>query len=250
MLTKRIIPCLDVKDGRVVKGKNFLDLVDAGDPVKLAKGYYQEGADEIVFLDITATYEDREIMLDVVKNVAKEIFIPFTVGGGINSIQDMRVLLNAGADKISINTAAVKNPQLIRLSSEIFGSQCIVVAVDVKKNGKKWEVFTKGGRANTGMDAIKWIKTIEKIGGGEILLTSMDCDGTKRGYDIELIEKVTRSVNIPIIASGGAGKMSSVLDVFEKGNADAALIASALHFKRYGIKELKEYLQKNNMEIR
>lgn len=250
MLTKRIVPCLDVKEGKVVKGTNFLNLTYAGDPVKLAKEYYQNGADEIVFLDITASYEKRGIMIEVVKRVAKEIFIPFTVGGGVNSVEDIRDLLNAGADKVSINTAAVKNPLLIKQASEIFGSQCVVVAVDVKKKGEKWEVFTKGGRVNTGIDAMVWIKRVEKLGAGEILLTSMDYDGTKKGYDIKLVKAATKKVNIPVIASGGAGEMESVLNVFKKGSADAALLASSLHFKKFSIAELKKYLQQNNVEIR
>lgn len=250
MLAKRIIPCLDVKDGKVVKGKSFVRLKYAGNPVKLAKKYNDERADELVFLDITASYEKRKIMLDVVKDVAKQVFIPFTVGGGINSIEDIRNLLNAGADKVSINTAAVKNPQLIKEASEKFGSQCIVVAIDAKKKGKNWEVYVKGGREATGVDALEWAKKAANLGAGEILLTSIDKDGTKEGYDLELTKSISESVNIPVIASGGAGDLKSILEVFKKGKADAALAASIFHYGEYTIREVKEYLSKNKIEIR
>ncbi len=250
MLTKRIIPCLDVKNGQVVKGKSFVNLKYAGNPVKLSKEYYEEGADELVFLDITASYEKRKTMIELVEKVAKEIFIPFTVGGGISTIEDIRNLLNAGADKVSINTSAVKNPNLIKEASKKFGSQCIVVAIDAKKIGKKWEVFVKGGRQATGLDAIEWAKKVEALGAGEILLTSMDKDGTKEGYDIELTRKVSKSVNIPVIASGGAGTLSSIVKVLKEGKADAALAASIFHYKKYSIKQVKQYLRKNSVEVR
>lgn len=252
MLTKRIIPCLDVKDGRVVKGKNFINLQNAGDPVELAKRYNQEGADELVFLDITASYEGRKTFLKTVKNVAKQIFIPFTVGGGINDIEDISALLNAGADKVSLNTAAIRNPNLIKQAADKFGSQCIVIAIDAKKNNKNnnWQVFIKGGRENTKLDAIEWAKKAERLGAGEILLTSMDKDGTKNGYDIELTKTISRSVNIPIIASGGAGSLSCISEAFTKGEADAALAASIFHYEKYTINEVKKYLEKNNIKVR
>ena len=250
MLTKRIIPCLDVKNGRVVKGKNFVNLEYAGNPVALAKRYYKEGADELVFLDITASSEKRKIMIDVVRNVAKQIFIPFAVGGGIRSVQDIRDLLNAGADKVSINTSAVRNPELIREASQKFGSQCIIVAIDAKKTKNSWEVYIEGGRKATGIDALKWAKKVEKIGAGEILLTSMDKDGTKEGYDLELTKKISENVNIPVIASGGAGSLESIKNVFSEGKADAALAASIFHYGKYAIQEVKEYLSKNNVEVR
>ena len=250
MLTKRIIPCLDVKNGQVVKGKSFVNLKYAGDPVKLARKYYEDGADELVFLDITASYEKRKTMIRVVEKVAKEIFIPFTVGGGISSIEDIRDLLNAGADKVSINTAAVENPNLIKESSEKFGSQCIVVAIDAKKIGNKWKVFIRGGRQETNLKADSWAKKVEALGAGEILLTSMDKDGTKKGYDLELTRTISENVNIPVIASGGAGSLSSILKVLKEGKADAALAASIFHYKKCTIKEVKEYLSKNKMEVR
>ena len=255
MLTKRIIPCLDVKDGKVVKGTNFVNLQDAGDPVELAKRYNREGADELVFLDITASYEGRKTFLKTVREVAKQIFIPFTVGGGINDIEDIRSLLNAGADKVSLNTSAIKNPGLIRQAADKFGSQCIVVAIDAKKRDgnnedSNWEVFIKGGRENTQLDAIEWAKRAEKLGAGEILLTSMDKDGTKDGYDIELTKTISESLNIPIIASGGAGSLPCISEVFREGCADAALAASIFHYGKYTIGEVKEYLEKNNIEVR
>ena len=250
MLTKRIIPCLDVKDGKVVKGRSFVSLKYAGDPIKLARKYNDEGADELVFLDITASYEKRKIMLDVVREVAKQVFIPFTVGGGINGINDVRNLLNAGADKVSINTAAVKNPKIIRGVSEKFGSQCIVIAIDAKRKGISWEVYIKGGREATGLDALEWANKVANLGAGEILLTSIDKDGTKDGYDLELTKSISESVNIPVIASGGAGNLKSILDVFKKGKADAALAASMFHYDKYSIKEVKSYLKRNNIEVR
>ena len=250
MLTKRVIPCLDVKNGQVVKGKGFVNLKYAGNPVKLARKYYEEGADELVFLDITASYEKRKTMLDLVEKVAKQIFIPFTVGGGISTIEDIRNLLKAGADKISINTAAINNPGLLKEAAEKFGSQCIVVAIDAKKIKNKWGVFVKGGRQSTGLDAIEWAKKVESFGAGEILLTSMNKDGTKEGYDLELTRKISESVNIPIIASGGAGSLESIAKVFSEGKADAALAASIFHYKKYSIKQVKRYLQKKGIEVR
>jgi len=250
MLTKRIIPCLDVKDGKVMKGTVFVNLKYAGDPVNLAKKYYRDGADELVFLDITASYEKRKIMIKLVEKVAKEIFIPFTVGGGIGSIEDMRSILNAGADKISINTAAIKNPDLIKKASEQFGSQCIVVAIDVKRANGKCKVFVKGGREETGLDAVEWAKRAESLGAGELLITSMDRDGTKDGYDLKLTKKISESVNIPVIASGGAGSLQSIAKVLKEGKADAALAASIFHYKQYSIIQVKQYLRKSNVEVR
>ncbi|HLG23792.1 MAG TPA: imidazole glycerol phosphate synthase subunit HisF [Candidatus Nanoarchaeia archaeon] len=250
MLTKRIIPCLDVKNGQVVKGTSFADLKYAGNPVKLARDYYEQGADELVFLDITASYEKRKTMIGLVEKVAKGIFIPFTVGGGINSAGDIRSLLKAGADKISINTAAIKNPNLIKEASKIFGSQCIVVAIDAKKVNSGYEVFINGGRTKTGLDAVKWARKVENLGAGEILLTSMDNDGTKEGYDLELTRKISRSVNIPVIASGGAGTLSSMAKVLKYGKADAALAASIFHYKKYSISRVKKYLKRNGVRVR
>lgn len=253
MLAKRIIPCLDVKDGRVVKGVNFVSLVDAGDPVEQAKVYDKEGADELVFLDITASYEKRSIMIDVVRKTAEQVFMPLTVGGGIRTIEDIRNLLLAGADKVSINTAAVKNPDLIREGARIFGSQCIVIAIDVKKKIKNkktfFEVYIHGGRTPTGIDAINWAKKVEKLGAGEILLTSMDTDGTKNGYDLELLEIICDKVKIPVIASGGAGKKEHFLEAFKAG-ASAALAASIFHFREISILEVKKYLLDNNIPVR
>lgn len=251
MLTKRIIPCLDVKDGRVVKGVKFLNLRDAGDPVEVAQFYDKEEADEIVFLDITASFEKRNIMLDVVKRTAETVFMPLTVGGGIRNLEDIRQLLKAGADKVSINTAAVKDIELVRRASEKFGSQCIVVAIDAKRSSKsKWEVYIHGGRTPTGIDAAEWGKAVEKAGAGEILLTSMDMDGTKDGYDIELTNRFSESLSIPVIASGGAGNMEHIYEAFTKGKADAALAASIFHYKEYSIKEVKEYLKKRKVSVR
>jgi len=250
MLAKRIIPCLDVDKGRVVKGVRFLNLRDAGDPVEVALEYEKQLADELVFLDITASAEGRNIMIDVVKRVAENVFMPFTVGGGIRNVEDMRKLLEAGADKVSINTSAVKNPDLITEGAKMFGSQCIVVAIDAKRKGNSWEVYINGGRTPTGIDAVEWAKKVEGLGAGEILLTSMDMDGTKKGYDIELTRKVAESVNIPVIASGGAGKKEHFLEVFIKGKADAALAASLFHFRELNIIELKEYLQSEGVPVR
>mgnify|MGYP006300589971 CR=1 FL=1 len=250
MLSKRIIPCLDIKDGRTVKGVNFVDLRDAGDPVELGRRYAEEGADELVFLDITATVEKRKTLVKLVKNIAKEVNIPFTVGGGISNVEDVAALLNAGADKISINSAAVKDPSLISRLSQRFGSQCVVLAIDAKKRGDSWEVYIHGGRKPTGIDAIEWAQAGEERGAGEILLTSMDCDGTKDGFDIELTKAIGNSVKLPVIASGGAGSEQHFADVFQAANADAGLAASIFHFQEIAIKDLKEYLDKEGVEIR
>lgn len=250
MLTKRIIPCLDVKDGRVVKGVNFVNLRDAGDPVEIAQKYDEQMADEIVFLDITASHEKRGIILEVVKQTSEKVFMPLTVGGGINSIEDIRELLSAGADKISINTAAIKNPQLIKQASDAFGSQCIVVAVDAKRVLDHWEIFTHGGRNPTGIDALEWVKKVEALGAGEILLTSMDFDGTKDGFDIKLTAAVGAAINIPVIASGGAGNKQDFVNIFKDSNADAALAASVFHYGELTVDQVKQQLQKNNIEVR
>jgi len=250
-LAKRIIPCLDVKDGQVVKGIKFLSLVKAGDPVKAALEYDRQGGDELVFLDITASHEKRKTIIEVVKKTAAKIFIPLTVGGGINSIQDIRVLLKAGADKVSINTSAVKEPKLIKEAARIFGSQCIVVAIDAKRAGKnKWEVYTHGGRNPTGIDAVKWAKKVEKLGAGEILLTSMDADGTRAGYDIRLTRSVSENVNIPVIASGGAGNVKHMEEVLKKGKADAVLAASIFHYKTHTVAAVKKQLKKAGVLVR
>ena len=246
---KRIIPCLDVKNGRVVKGVNFEGLRDAGDPVEAAIRYNEEGADELTFLDITASYEGRKPIIDIVEKVAKEVFIPLTVGGGISSLEDIYDLLNVGCDKVSINSAAVKRPEFINEAAKRFGSQCIVVAIDVKKVGNSWNVFIKGGREDTGIDAIKWAKEVVERGAGEILLTSMDTDGTKAGFDIEITKKISELVNVPVIASGGAGKMEHFKEVFEN-SADAALAASIFHFREIDIIDLKEYLKSQNISVR
>lgn len=250
MLAKRIIPCLDVDKGRVVKGVNFVDLIDAGDPVELAKFYNEEGADELVLLDITASSDNRKIMLDIVKKVAKGIFIPFTVGGGINSIDQIREIISAGAEKVSLNTAAVKNPELISDATNEFGSQCIVAAIDAKKTGGSWNVFIRGGREDTGIDAIEWAQKAVHLGAGEILLTSMDKDGTKSGFDIKLTQKVSEAVRVPVIASGGAGKLQDFRGVLTSGKADAAIAASLFHFGEIKIANVKKYLKKNNVEVR
>ena len=248
MLTKRIIPCLDVKDGRVVKGINFINLIDAGDPVECAKIYSDLNADELVFLDITASSDNRKTIVDVVKNTAKKVFIPFTVGGGIRSTSDMREILQAGADKISINSSAIKNPDLINEGAKMFGNQCIVVAIDAKREGDSFKVYINGGRVRTDIDAIEWAKEAEKRGAGEILLTSMDKDGTKSGYDVELTKRVCEAVNIPVIASGGAGKLEDFSEILEY--ADAALAASLFHFKEIEISDLKDYLESKNIPVR
>lgn len=250
MLAKRIIPCLDVDKGRVVKGVNFVNIKDAGDPVKLAKFYNSEGADELVFLDITASSENRETMLSVVRQVAKQVFIPFTVGGGIRSVEDIRNILLAGADKVSLNTSAVNNPKLITEAANSFGSQCIVLAIDAKKENDSWIVFTNGGRTATSLDALSWAKEAVKKGAGEILLTSMDRDGTKNGYDLELTRNISEAVNVPVIASGGAGKPEDFVKVFNEGSADAALAASLFHFGELKINDLKSYLKSERIAIR
>lgn len=252
MHTKRIIPCLDVKDGKVVKGINFKGLINVGDPVELGKYYYEAGADELVFLDVTATHEGRGIMEKVVEKVAENIFIPFTVGGGICSIEDIKRILRAGADKVSLNSAAVKDKQLIKSGSYYFGNQCIVLAVDAKRNREmsRWEVMVNGGRINTGIDALRWIEEAVKLGAGEILLTSMDDDGTKSGFDIELTRSVNNIVNVPVIASGGAGKKEDFYEVFKYAKADAALAASLFHYNQLEILELKDYLRSKKIDVR
>ena len=250
MLAKRIIPCLDVKEGRVVKGVNFVDLRDAGDPVELAAFYDKEGADELVFLDITASSDKRYIMLEVVKKVAEKIYIPFTVGGGINDLETIREIIASGADKVSINTAAIRDPSLITRGADKFGSQCIVVAIDAKKKGDHWEVFTHGGRTPTGLDAIEWAKKAEKLGAGEILLTSMDRDGTKIGYDIELTRAIADAVKIPVIASGGAGTLGHIYEAFVDAHADAALLASLLHYRELTVKEIKDFVGDKGITVR
>lgn len=265
MLAKRIIPCLDVKDGRVVKGVNFVNLRDAGDPVEIARIYDMEGADELIFLDITASHEKRDIIIDVVKKTAEQVFIPLTVGGGIRNLDDIRKLLNAGADKISINSAAVKTPEFIEMAAKRFGSQCIVVAIDVKRKEKQqiseneidkskaepsWEVYINGGRIAVDLDALEWVKEVAERGAGEILLTSMDCDGTKDGFDVELTRAVSESVEIPVIASGGAGNQNHFLEIFSDGKADAALAASIFHYGECKIGEIKNFLAKEGIAVR
>lgn len=252
MLTKRIIPCLDVDMGRVVKGVNFVDLKDVGDPVSIAEFYNNEGADELVFLDITATHEGRDTMIDVVRRTAEKVFIPLTVGGGIKTLEDFKEILRAGADKISVNSAAIRNPGLIQEAAKKFGSQCVVVAIDGKKreDGSGWNVFINGGRIDTGLDVLEWAKKVEKLGAGEILLTSMDADGTKEGYDIELTDAVCKAVGIPVIASGGCGKLENFAEVFKKSGADAALAASLFHFRELTVRQVKEHLRKEQIEVR
>ena len=251
MLTKRIIPCLDVKEGRVVKGTNFVGLRDAGDPVELASVYDREGADELVFLDITASVEKRKSMLDVINRTAGKAFMPLTVGGGISTVEDIRNCLNAGADKTSLNTAAVKNPDLIARGAELFGSQCIVLAVDAKRCGTdRWEIYVNGGRTPTGLDCLEWIKRGVALGAGEILLTSMDADGTKDGYDLELTCAVSEAVNVPVIASGGAGELEHFYSVLVDGKADAVLAASVFHYGKYTIRQVKDYLKSRGVEVR
>ena len=250
MLTKRIIPCLDVKAGRVVKGTKFLDLRDAGDPVEAARLYDHEGADELCFLDITASHENRGIMLDIVARTAEQVFMPLTVGGGINSIDDIRNLLRAGTDKVSINTGAVNRPDFVREAAEIFGSQCIVVAIDAKRVGDHWEVFTHGGRNPSGIDACAWAERMQIYGAGEILLTSMDRDGTKAGYDLALTRAIVDQVAIPVIASGGVGNLEHIYEGLTNGGASAALAASIFHFREYSIAECKNYLQRRGVLVR
>ncbi|MEY8349732.1 imidazole glycerol phosphate synthase subunit HisF [Bacillus cereus] len=251
MLTKRIIPCLDVKGGRVVKGVNFVGLQDVGDPVEIADLYNQAGADEIVFLDITATHEGRKTIVDVVERAASKVFIPLTVGGGISTVQDMYTLLRAGADKVSLNSAAVRNPKLIQEGAEHFGSQCVVIAIDAREvDENKWHVYVNGGRMDTGMDAIQWAKQVEKLGAGEILLTSMDADGTKDGYDLRLTEAISKSISIPVIASGGCGNAEHIVEVFQKTSASAALAASIFHYGESTVQEVKQKLQEAKIEVR
>ena len=252
MYAKRIIPCLDVHNGRVVKGVNFVNLRDAGDPVEIAKVYNEAGADELVFLDITAPQEARGTVRDMVRRVAETVFIPFTVGGGIQTVEDFSVLLKEGADKISINSSAIKNPQLIHDAAWKFGSQCVVVAIDAKrrKDNSGWNVYVHGGRIDTGLDALEWAKRANELGAGEILLTSMDCDGTKAGYDLSLTKTISEAVSIPVIASGGAGTMEHFKDALTTGKADAALAASLFHFREIEIRDLKAYLQKENVPVR
>ena len=252
MFTKRIIPCLDVHNGRVVKGVNFVDLVDAGDPVAIAKAYDEAGADEIVFLDITASSDNRNTVVDMVRQVAANVFIPFTVGGGIRTVDDFKALLREGADKISINSSAINRPELVREAAEKFGSQCVVVAIDAKKraDGSGWNIYKNGGRVDVGIDAIEWAKKVEELGAGEILLTSMDGDGTKEGYDLELTRAISEAVSIPVIASGGAGTVEHFYEALTEGKADAALAASLFHFKELEIKEVKQYLRGKGVSVR
>lgn len=250
MITKRIIPCLDIKDGRTVKGINFENIKDAGDPVELAIEYAKQGADELVFLDITATNEKRKTLSELVTRIAKHINIPFTVGGGISSVEDVSILLNSGADKISVNTSAVKNPQLIKELANQFGSQCVVLAIDTKFENNDWYVYLNGGRVKTELKTIDWAKEAVSLGAGEILLTSMNNDGTKDGFAIDITKQISEAVNVPVIASGGAGNMQHFKDVFKNGKADAALAASVFHYKEIGIPQLKKYLKLNNVEIR
>ncbi len=250
MITKRIIPCLDIKDGRTVKGINFENIRDAGNPVELAIEYAKQGADELVFLDITATNEKRKTLSELVTRIAKHINIPFTVGGGISSIEDVSALLNAGADKISVNTSAVKNPQLIKELANQFGSQCVVLAIDTKFEDNDWYVYLNGGRVKTELKTLDWAKQAVALGAGEILLTSMNNDGTKDGFAIDITKQISEAVNVPVIASGGAGTMQHFKEVFENGKADAALAASVFHYKEIAIPELKKYLKENNIEIR
>jgi cyclase len=252
MLKKRIIPCLDIKDGRIVKGVNFVDLIDAGDPVESAQQYNDLGADELVFLDITATKEKRKTLAELVEKVAAQVFIPLTVGGGIRRIADMQFILRAGADKVSVNSAAVKNPELVQEGARIFGSQCIVAAVDAasSKSCDGWEIFIHGGSKATGIDLLDWVRNLEKLGAGEILLTSINTDGTKSGFDLEMLQAVTAAVNIPVIASGGAGKISHFVDLFKQTDVDAALAASIFHFGEIAIKDVKKELEKAKIPVR
>lgn len=252
MFTKRIIPCLDVHNGRVVKGVNFVDLKDAGDPVEIAAAYDRAGADELVFLDITASSDNRSTVVDMVREVAKKVFIPFTVGGGIRTVDDFRMLLREGADKISVNSAAIMNPELIREAAKKFGRQCVVVAIDARRrpDGTGWNIYKNGGRVDMGMDAVEWAMQADRLGAGEILLTSMDCDGTKTGYDIELTRRIAEHVSVPVIASGGAGTVQHFYDALTDGRADAALAASLFHYKELEIREVKQYLRDRKVPVR
>lgn len=252
MFTKRIIPCLDVKDGRVVKGINFVDLRDAGDPVSVAAVYDKAGADELVFLDITASSDARDIKVNMVRKVAETVFIPFTVGGGIRTIEDFKMILREGADKVSVNSAAILNPELVSEAADKFGSQCVVVAIDAKRRteGSGWSIYKNGGRVDMGIDAVEWAMKAERLGAGEILLTSMDCDGTKDGYDVELTRTISENVSIPVIASGGAGKKEHFLEALTEGKADAVLAASLFHFNELQIKDLKQYLSEQKISVR
>ncbi|MDE6222050.1 MAG: imidazole glycerol phosphate synthase subunit HisF [Lachnospiraceae bacterium] len=252
MITKRIIPCLDVNNGRVVKGVNFVNLVDAGDPVEIAAAYDKAGADEVVFLDITASSDNRATKVDMVRRVAEKVFIPFTVGGGIRTVDDFKAILREGADKVAVNSAAIMNPALISEAADKFGSQCVVVAIDAKRrtDGSGWNIYKNGGRVDMGIDAVEWAMKANALGAGEILLTSMDCDGTKNGYDIELTRTVSENVSIPVIASGGAGNLAHFYDAFAAGKADAVLAASLFHFKELEMKEVKEYLRKRGVSVR
>ena len=250
MLAKRIIPCLDVTNGRVVKGVNFVDLIDAGDPVEIAKKYNDQGADELTFLDITASSDNRDLILGIIERVAEQVFIPLTVGGGVRAVNDVRRLLNAGADKVSINTAAINNPSLVSNASDRFGSQCIVVAIDAKKTGNDWEIFTHGGRNPTGLNAISWAKEMVRRGAGELLITSMDKDGTKSGFDNELNAAISSEVDVPIIASGGVGNLDHLVDGIIEGKADAVLAASIFHFGEYTITEAKNHMRHKKIEVR
>ncbi|MBP5309236.1 MAG: imidazole glycerol phosphate synthase subunit HisF [Lachnospiraceae bacterium] len=252
MHTIRVIPCLDVNNGRVVKGVNFVNLRDAGDPVECAVAYDRAGADEVVFLDITASSDGRDTVVDMVREVAKKLFIPFTVGGGIRTVDDFKVILREGADKVAVNSAAIKRPELIREAAEKFGSQCVVVAIDAKRREANdgWNIYLNGGRVDTGIDALKWAKQAESLGAGEILLTSMDCDGTKAGFDVELTRTIADAVNIPVIASGGAGTLDHFVEAVKQGHADAVLAASLFHFKELEIKEVKQYMRDNDIDVR
>jgi cyclase len=250
LLAKRIIPCLDVTNGRVVKGVNFVELKDAGDPVEIARQYNEAGADELTFLDITASSDNRDLILHIIEAVASEVFIPLTVGGGVRAVGDVQRLLNAGADKVSINTSAISNPQLVKDAADRYGSQCIVVAIDAKRVGDHWEVFTHGGRNATGLEAVAWAKKMERLGAGELLLTSMDRDGTKSGFDLELTRAISDAVDIPIIASGGVGNLQHLVDGVKEGGADAVLAASIFHFGEHGIDEAKRYMKQHGIEVR
>ena len=252
MLAKRIIPCLDVRDGKVVKGVKFEGVRDVGDPVALAQAYNEQGADEIVFYDITASYEGRGVMLDVVRETAKKVFVPLTVGGGIKTVDDIRETLRAGADKVSVNSAAINNPQLIKEAADEFGVQCVVIAIDAKKRDDQsgWDVYVKGGRENTGLDLIEWVTKCENLGAGEVLLTSMDADGTKAGYDLDMLNAVCNAVDIPVIASGGCGSIQDIIEVFEKTDVDAALVASLFHFNEATVEEVRNECRKHGINVR